>query len=71
MPGSITSSTTRSGRHSLGEPQRGMPVGRVPGLHARMPEIVDHDLGDRRIVVDHENTRAHRSSVGRAEFLIP
>ena len=48
-----------------GQPQRGMPVGRVPGLHARMPEVVAHDLGDRRIVVDHENTRAHRSSVGR------
>jgi hypothetical protein len=30
-----------------------------------MPEIVDHDLGDRQIVVDHENTRAHGPSVGR------
>ena len=49
----------------VGEPQRGMPVSRVPGLHARVPEVVDHDLRDRRIVVDHENTRRHRPSVER------
>jgi hypothetical protein len=28
-----------------------------------MPEVVDDDLGDDRIVIDHENTCAHRSSV--------
>jgi hypothetical protein len=30
-----------------------------------MPEIVGDDLGDRRIVIDYENTRSHRTSVGR------
>jgi hypothetical protein len=29
-----------------------------------MPEVVDDDLGDDRVVVHHENTCAHRSSVG-------
>jgi hypothetical protein len=29
-----------------------------------MPEIVGHDLGDDHVVIDHENTCAHRLSVG-------
>jgi hypothetical protein len=42
----------------------------VPGFHARMPEIVDDDLGDDRIVVDYENTRAHRLSVGNSRWRV-
>jgi hypothetical protein len=50
----------------LGERQRGQAVRRVPGFHARVPEIVGHDLSDGRIVVDHENAGTHRPSVGTA-----
>jgi hypothetical protein len=35
-----------------------------------MPEIADNDLGDGRIVVDHENTRAHELSAGISRWRV-
>ena len=55
MPGSITSSTTRSGRLALEQRAR---VVAVACLERRVPlalEVADDDLADDRLVVDDEN----------------
>ena len=62
MPGSIRSSTTRSGRLAAARVQRRRAVGRAVHGEAGPVEIAGDDLGDGRVVVHHEDPPGRSAS---------
>ena len=63
MPGSIRSSTTRSGRLRGDRVERARPVGGQRHLELGPLQVAAHDVADGRVVVDDEYALPHESSV--------
>ncbi len=66
MPGSIRSSTTRSGRRGVDRGQRRRPVGGQRHLEAGPLQVAADDVADGRVVVDDQYALPHHPRLNRA-----